>query len=78
MSTEQDSTQTDLMHVIAPEKARSIDFGQRITTTLTRDNYKRPSWEGCSPLSAVFLHSPPDQIGYIEDPVFQVAIATYL
>ena len=29
-------------------------------------------------MSAVFLHSPPDQFGYIEDPVFQVAVATYL
>ena len=40
------------------EKAGSIDLGQRITTTLTRDDYERWSWEGCSPMSAVFLHLP--------------------
>ena len=43
------------------EKARSTDLGQRITRTLTRDDYEHWSWEGWSPMSAVFLHSPPDQ-----------------
>ena len=29
-------------------------------------------------MSTVFIHSPPDQYGFIEDPIFQVASATYL
>jgi hypothetical protein len=29
-------------------------------------------------MSATFLLSPPDQLGYMEDEVFQVGIATYL
>jgi hypothetical protein len=29
-------------------------------------------------MCATFLHSPPDQLGYMEDEVFQVGIATYL
>ena len=29
-------------------------------------------------MSAVFLHSAPDELGYIKDPIFQVSVATYL
>ena len=29
-------------------------------------------------MSAVFLHSPPDQLGYIGNPEFQVVMITYL
>ena len=65
------------------EKARSIDLGQKITTTLTKTtlNYEHWSWEGLSPMSAVLLPTlaTPDQFGYIEDPlvsVFKISFAT--
>ncbi len=34
--------------------------------------------EAWTKMSATFLLSPPDQLGYMEDEVFQVGIATYL
>ena len=45
---------------------------------LTRLDYKHWAWEGWSKSSAVFLHSPPDPLGYMEDPIVQVALTTYL
>ena len=61
------------------ESARCEDLGNRIQAGRGKDHYERWSWEAWTKISAVFLHSPPDQFGYMEDPVFQVGIlATYL
>jgi hypothetical protein len=60
------------------EKARAASLGVRITTALDNDQYERWSWEACSKMSSQPLLSPPDQFGYMEDPVFQVMIVTYL
>ena len=58
----------------------SIVLGSQISTSLDRDDYERWSWEAWSKMSAVWLHSPPDQYGFIDDPIsiFQVTTATYL
>jgi len=53
-------------------------LGLQITKDLTRLDYDRWSWEGCGEFSGTFLLSPPDPFGYIEDPVYQVAMTTYL
>ena len=60
------------------EGAKSIHLGQRIRTTLSRADYKRWPYEACSRLSGTFILSPPDHFGYMEDPILQVALATYV
>jgi len=60
------------------ERARALDLRQHIGTSLERDTYKKWAWETCSKQSGVFLLSPTDHFGYMEDTVFQVAFATYL
>ena len=54
------------------EKALSIILGLQISTSLERDDYEQWSWEAWLKISAVFIRSPPDQYGYIGDPIFQV------
>ena len=58
------------------EKARSIQLGVTIAENMERDQYERWAFEACGKLSGVFLLSPPDQFGYMEDPVYQVALST--
>ena len=60
------------------EKARSHSLGERIIGELERDHFERWSWEAWGRTSAVFLHSPPDHFGFMEDPVFQHGFANYL
>jgi hypothetical protein len=60
------------------ETRRSRHLGERITAILNRGEYERWAWEAWTKMSATFLLSPPDQLGYMEDEVFQVGIATYL
>lgn len=52
--------------------SRKLD--QQILSSLPRNHCKRWAWEDCLPMSGIFLLSLSDQMGYIEDPVFQVAI----
>jgi hypothetical protein len=40
--------------------------------------YEHWAWEAWTKMSATFFISPPDQLGYMEDGVFQVGIAAYL
>ena len=58
------------------EREASLDLF--VKASLTRTDYERWSWEGCTKMSSVWLHSPPDQFGYIEDLLFGVMFATYL
>ena len=60
------------------EGSRSRSLGNWIADRLDRKSYERWSWEAWRKSSAVFLHSPPDQFGYIEDQIFPVAVAQYL
>ena len=60
------------------ETQRSIHLGTVVEDYLHRNDYEKWSWEGCSKMSAAFLQSPLDPIGYMGDNIFQVAIATYL
>ena len=59
------------------EKARAARLGERIDASLPRTAYERWAWEACSNIRGQFLQSPPDHFGYMKDPTFQVAIATY-
>jgi hypothetical protein len=56
----------------------SLCLGERITATLVHGEYEHWAWEAWIKMSATFLLSPLDQLGYMEDEVFQVGIATYL
>jgi hypothetical protein len=60
------------------ETRRSRHLGERITAILNCGKYEHWAWEAWTKMSATFLVSPPDQLGYMEDEVFQVGIATYL
>jgi hypothetical protein len=53
-------------------------LGERITAILNHGKYEFWAWEAWTKMSATFLLSPPDQLGQMEDEVFQVGIATYL
>jgi hypothetical protein len=53
-------------------------LGERITAILNCGEYEHWTWEAWTKISATFLLSPPVQLGYMEDEVFQVDIATYL
>ncbi len=53
-------------------------LGERITEILIHGKYERWASEAWTKMSATFLLSPPYQLGYMEDEVFQVDIATYL
>ena len=58
---------------------RSRQLGQQVSTsTLGHTEYERWAWEVSSPMCATFLLTLPDQLGYMEDALFQVAIMTYL
>jgi hypothetical protein len=60
------------------ETQQSRCLGERITAILNCGKYERWAWEAWTKMSATFLHFPPDQLGYMEDEVFQAGIATYL
>ena len=60
------------------ESARSKRLGKRIESELERTDYERWAWEAWTKMSTEFLLSPPDAIGYMEDPIVQVAFTTYL
>jgi hypothetical protein len=49
-----------------------------ITAMLDLVKYECWAWEAWTKMSATFLLSPLDQLGFMEDEVFQVGIATYL
>ena len=49
-----------------------------VEDSLDRGDYKKWSWDGCSKMSAAFLQSLTDPIGYMGDKIFQVAVTTYL
>ena len=54
-------------------KARSDKLGKNIAESLGSEMYERWSFKACDRTSSVFLHSPPEIYGYMEDPVFQVS-----
>jgi hypothetical protein len=60
------------------EKRQSCCVGEWISATLDCCKYEHWAWEAWTKMSTTFLLSPPDQLGYMEDEVFQVGIATYL
>ena len=60
------------------EKQRLIHVSSMVESSLVRDDYEKWVWGGYSDLSAAFLQSPPDTIGYMEDNMFQVVMMIYL
>ena len=55
-----------------------VALWERIIERLLRSSYKCWLWEANLKMSRMFLVFPVDRIGYIDSPVFQVAMATYL
>jgi len=49
-----------------------------VKTTLGKGDYERWSFDGWNKMITVILLSPPDQFGYFEDTIFQVASVAYL
>jgi hypothetical protein len=64
--------------ILEMETQRSCCLGERITAILNCGKYELWAWEAWRNMSATFLLAPPDQLGYMEDEVFQMGIATYL
>ena len=62
------------------EKARVVDLGVRLTDQIQmeKEDFERWAWGAWNRTSAVFLHSPPDQFGFMEEPTFQHGFTTYL
>ena len=60
------------------ERARMVKLGKTVTTDLGRRDYERWSWEAWTKMSSMFLLSPPDHFGYMENPHFMISLATYL
>ena len=63
---------TNAVTMIELERSRQDCLGRRIESLLDGGDYEKWSWDACTKMSSIFLHSPPDQFGYMEDPVFQV------
>jgi hypothetical protein len=60
------------------ETQRSRCLGERIRAILNCGKYEHWAWEAWTKMSATFLLSPLDRLGYMEIEVFQVGITTYL
>ena len=60
------------------ESQRAINLGQQIKNNLNRTEYPRQAYEAWTQMSACFLLSPPDDIGYMPDADMQMAFTTYL
>ena len=55
-----------------------MHLGAIVASSLNRSDYEKWLWDRCTKMSAAFLTSPPDAIGYLGDNVFQVSITMYL
>ena len=53
-------------------------LGVTIETNLDVGDYELWAWTAWMPMSAEFLHTPPNSFGFLEDTIFQVGLATYL
>ena len=69
---------TNVITIKELERSWRDHLDQQIETSLDRGDCEKWSWDACTWGSLIFLHLPPDQFGYIEDPIFQVAWTTDL
>jgi len=60
------------------EKCHGRQVSLEVKTTLGKGDYERWSFDGWNKMITVILLSPPDQFGYFEDTIFQVASVAYL
>ena len=61
------------------ESARCLDLDRRIKDSLDRLHFERWAWEACSDrMTSTWLHSPPDRLGYIENPLFRMIFPAHL
>ena len=67
-----------MVWTVEMEREREANLNLHIKLSLARADYQHWSREGCTSMSSMWLHSPPDQFGFIEDPLFCVIFATYL
>ena len=49
------------------ETARGKQLTKRIVETLPKEDFERQAYLNCGRMSYVFLHSPPDHVGYMEN-----------
>ena len=59
-------------------KCTSKRLGEGVSATLDCSKYERWASEACTKMRKTFLLSPPDQLGYMVDEIFQVGITAYL
>ena len=71
---------TSVTDAITPELegSRSKALGVKMEENLDRGDYELWSWTAWMPMSAEFLHIPPDAFGFLEDTIFQVGIEAYV
>ena len=60
------------------ETARGKQLRKKIVETLPKDDFERQAYLNCGRMSYVFLHSPPDHIGYMENETLRMGFARYL
>jgi hypothetical protein len=59
------------------EKQRLLHMSTIVETSLGRYDYEKWAWGGCGAMSAAFLQSLPDIIGYMGDNMFQELVDKY-
>ena len=60
------------------ERARSTALGRKVKEELPRNDFERWALEGWTKSSPIFLLSPIDEFGYMEDTEFTMSFTTYL
>ena len=60
------------------ETARGKQLTKRIVETLPKEDFERQAYLNCDRMSYVFLHSPPDHVGYMENETLRMGFARYL
>jgi hypothetical protein len=60
------------------ETARGKQLRKQIVETLPKEDFERQAYLNCGRMSYVFLHSPPDHVGYMENETLRMGFARYL
>ena len=60
------------------ETVRGKQLTKRIVETLPKEDFERQAYLNCDRMSYVFLHSPPDHVGYMENETLRMGFARYL
>ena len=60
------------------ETARGAQLTKEVIQTLQLGDYEQQVYLNCTKMSLVFLHSPPDHVGYMGNEPFHMGFARYL